>query len=57
MFLPNLFLMRPSLIFGPSFMWILLILQLEGAYYRMFIMYIYIYFVFILYSFWSCVIY
>jgi len=34
MFLPNLFLMRPSIIFGTSFMWILL-LQLEGAYYGM----------------------
>jgi len=48
MFLPNLFLMRPSLIFGLSFMWILP-LQLEGAYYKMFVMYIYIYPVFTLY--------
>ena len=50
MFLPNLFLTHPSLIFGPSFMWNFL-LQLEGAYYEMFIiMYIYIYLVFTLYK-------
>jgi hypothetical protein len=34
MFLPNLFLLRPSLIFGPSFIWNLLP-QLEGMYYKM----------------------
>jgi len=49
MCLPNIFLMHPSLIFGLSFMWILL-LQLEGAYYGM-LLCIYIYLVFTLYRF------
>jgi len=56
MFLPNLFLMRPSIIFGTSFMWILL-LQLEGAYYGMLLCI----FIFILYlpyiGFWWCLVY
>jgi len=56
MFLPNLFLMSPSIIFGISFMWILL-LQLEGACYEMLLCI----FIFILYlpyiGFWSCVVY
>jgi hypothetical protein len=41
MFLPNLFLLHPSLIFGPSFMWNLL-LQLEGVYYKMCLIHLYL---------------